>query len=192
MSERMTKTMFRVSAIVLAAFGLMATGVGCEKEVPMQTIRGDEGMLSMAIDRGWVPGEVDEDEEEVGLVFRHPRFSNLQLSVEDRVENFGQPLKVLQVKSMLGKQLNSIHGGIVNTKVSLGGNAMIHWAHEVEQDDEMIYTENWVIARPHGWGNIVRAQITLAMPPTMKGRPEVQEMIDALAKQVGDAKLPEA
>ena len=54
------------------------------------------------------------------------------------------------------------------------------------------FTQNWVVAHPLGYGAVARVAITLKVPDGEQGTPEFQALVEALDKQVGDAKMPEA
>jgi hypothetical protein len=55
-----------------------------------------------------------------------------------------------------------------------------------------VYTQNWVVAHPYGYGAIARVAITLQAPDGHQSTPEFQALVDLLEQQVGDAQMPEA
>ena len=165
---------------------------GCKAKEPTQSVNFDGGMLTMVISQSWKPAWPEEDEEtDASLFYEHAQHRDVRLSFENQFDEFGSPLQVPAVKSIIGKELNGRFGGVI-ARVSLGGNAMLKYPREIERDEEAYYTENWVLARPHGWGNIARVAVTLEVPAAQRQKPDIQELIATLDRQLGDAKLPES
>ena len=162
--------------------------VACTSEEPTRRVQWGQGMLDMVISQSW---QLEADDEE-GRVFTHGDLRGVTLHVTGETERFGHPLRVTDVKTMLGKELNLEYGG-VSSRVSFGGNAMIKYVRELEdEDDQPIHCEEWVLAKPVGYGDFARVEISLRMSPEKRSRPEVQALIDALDKRVGDATIPRA
>ena len=124
-------------------------------------------------------------------LYKHPELGNVRLTIENQTRDYGTPMTVAAVKSAVGTELNMAYGGVV-TRISLSGNALIHYARDLEEGGKNLHTQNWVVARPHGYGGIARVAITLKVPDQAKADPAVASLIQSLDKQVGDAKLPEA
>ncbi len=82
-------------------------------------------MLDMAISELW---ELESSTDE-GRVYFHREHEDLRLHFVAWTENVGQPMRVTDVKSIVGRELNGRYGG-VSTRVSLGGNAMITYTRE--------------------------------------------------------------
>ncbi len=79
----------------------------------------------MAISELW---ELESSTDE-GRVYFHREHEDLRLHFVAWTENVGQPMRVTDVKSIVGRELNGRYGG-VSTRVSLGGNAMITYTRE--------------------------------------------------------------
>ncbi|MBJ21248.1 MAG: hypothetical protein GY910_02645 [bacterium] len=92
---------------------------------PTRLVQIGQGMLDMAISDRW---ELERSTEE-GRIYFHREHEALRLHIWGWGENMGQPLRVTDVKSLVGRELNLAYGG-VSTRVSLGGNAMIKYTRE--------------------------------------------------------------
>jgi hypothetical protein len=145
-------------------------------------------MLDMAISDRW---ELESSSEE-GRVYFHREHDALRLRFEARIENVGQPLRVRDLKSMVGRELNYEFGG-VSTRVSFGGNAMIKYTREFQDEyDDSIHSEEWVLVRPTGFDDMTRVEISLWIPESMRSSPGIPALIEELDKQLGDARIPRA
>ncbi len=171
-------------SIVVTVSAALALACGSHPE-PTQPVNFGNGLLSMSISESWVLLRGTESE----VVYEHPTLGEVRLSLEDETrDDFGIPLSVAAVKSIVGKELNHDYGG-VRTRVSLSGNAMIDYARELIEDGEVLHTQNWVVAKPSGIGSILRVAITLNMPEELQSEPALLSLIETLDKQVGDATM---
>ena len=170
------------------ALGLALWVAGCSADRPTRVVQFGQEMLDMVIWEDWVPETVESQSR----VYTHAKLENVRLHISSRLDDFGTPLQVTHVKSIVGKELNRTYGGVL-TRVSLCGNALIDHSREiVGEDDDRIRVQEWVIARPVGYGHIARVLISLQIPPSAQAEPSIPEMIDALDKQAGDARIPRA
>ncbi len=167
--------------------GLAFGAVGCSgDEAPTRPVTlGNR--LDMVIADAW---ELEGGDAR-SLVFVHRELGEVRLHIAAHEEEFpGGPLTVQSVKSTLGRDLNLQYGGVVS-RISMGGNAMIRYARDVTDEyDDTLRSEEWVLARPAGYQQIARIQISLQMPPEAAGDPRVAEIVEALDRRVGDAKIP--
>lgn len=174
----------------LARIGLMAAMVlvaaGCSSKAPEQPLTFNDGILDMSISQDWV---LLRDAGKKAW-FKHAVLDDVKLSFEDQTEDLGQPLTVSAVRGMIGSELNLKHGS-VNARFGLGGCAVLSYARELDEGDP-VFTQNWVVAHPYGYGAVARVAITLSAPPGRQATTEFQELIEVLDRQVGDAKMPEA
>ncbi len=167
---------------------LLALTACSEPPPPTQQIGYGGDLLEMQISDKWTL-ESSGDEADV---YTHQDFYDLRLHVTAHVESFGHPLAVRNVKSMIGKELNLEHGG-VTARVSLGGNAMLSLARqEVDEYDEPVHIEQWVIARPVGHGDIARVELQLRMPQQRRADPKLAPVLETLDRRIGDARIPRA
>jgi hypothetical protein len=158
---------------------------GCGSEPPSQDISFKQGLLEMRIADSWVKMQDKGD----WMEFRLPDTEGVRLSFRNKSWDFGQPATTAAVKSMVGSQLNRRHGG-VTSRLTLKGSALLSYAGEKKEGREKVYTHNWVLAKPYGYGFINQVAITLKMPVSQKDSPEIQEAIALLDKQIGDGVLP--
>ena len=182
-TERRIRKGRGVASALLLALELVA----CSDE-PAPTLRIAYGadLLDMQVSDRWTLESSDDAED----VYVHRDFFDLRLHVTGHVEEFGQPLGVRNVKSIIGRELNLEHGG-VTARVSLGGNALLSLARqEVDEYDEPVHVEHWVIARPVGHGDVARVELQLRMPEERRADPKLAPIVDALDRRIGDAKIP--
>ena len=178
-------SMSRTLAIVFSAIVLFACS---SEDEPTRSVQFGEGLLDMAISDAW---EL-ESSTDAGRVYTHKDLDEVRLHFEGRTEDLGQPVNLVGVKGMVGKELNRAYGG-VSTRVSMGGNAMIRYKREVmDEYDEPLHSEEWVLVKPVGFSDMARVEISLRMPAGSVGHPKIPELMDRLDKQVGDARIPRA
>jgi len=171
-------------SIVASAFAALALACGSPAE-PTQLVDFGNGLLSMSISESWVPLRTTRSE----AVYEHPTLGEVRLSLEDESRHdFGMPLTVSAVKSIVGTELNGTYGG-VRTRFSLGGNAMIDYERELTEDGEALHSQNWVVAKPAGVGSILRVAISLNVPEELRSEPAVLSLIESLDQQVGSATM---
>ena len=171
--------------LLLLALPLLPVIVaGCSAEPPSQLVRFNEGLLHMKLDDTWVRMQDLGTSMKFGL----PGSDDITLSFEDKSSNFGMPLTVPAVKSMIGSDLNRQYGQ-VKARLTLKGSALLTYPREKREGRDEVYTHNWVLAKPYGTGIIMRVDITLRTPVSQKDAPQVQELIAVLDKQVGDGAL---
>jgi hypothetical protein len=178
----------RSEGIVLCLAFLGLSGlVSCTAgDPPTRTVKFDQDMLELSISDVW---QLERSTEE-GLVFFQNELDDVRLHIAARIESFGFPLKLLAVKSLIGKELNLEYGG-VSTRVSLGGNAMIKYSPDVTDEyDDALRMEEWVLAKPVGYGDIARVEISLTLPATTQSHSAIPMLVERLDKQVGDARIP--
>ena len=168
---------------------LVASVLGCSgNDETTRRVQYGPGLLDMMISDRW---ELEEETDET-RVYVLKELEDVELHLSSSTEDFGQPLRVVDVKSLVGKELNRQYGG-VSTLVSLGGNAMIKYTRSVLDDEEEdVRLEEWVLAKPAGFGEIVRVGISLYIPARVEGNPSIPELIERLDRQVGDARIPRA
>ena len=172
----------------LPLVSLLAVVAACsgQDEVPTQAVQFGYGMLDMSIGDVW---QLESASDEA-RVYVHRDYEELRLELEGITEEFGHPLRVTDVKSIIGKELNGIHGN-VSTRVSLAGNAMIKYHRDViDEYDDAIHTEDWVLAKPTGQGDITRIEISLRIPEDLRTNPKIPALIEQLDRQAGDARIP--
>lgn len=179
----------RRSAFVLfvGALAALVGTLGCSDDPPpTQQIGYGADYLDMQISDRWTLESSDESED----VYVHADFFDVRLHVTARVDEFGQPLQVSQIRSIIGRELNSEHGG-VTARTSLGGNAMLSLARQdVDEYDEPVHIEHWVLARAVGHGDIARIELSLRMTPERRADPKVAPIVEALDRRIGDARIP--
>ena len=177
------------SSLFLVISLLVSTGIGCSGEpAPTRPVQ-LAGFLDMKIDDAW---DLEASGPE-GRVYLHRQLGEVRLHIEARNEDLeGGPLQVQSVKSLLGRELNSVYGGVIS-RVSMGGNAMIHYERAVTDEyDDTLHSEEWVLARPSGYSHIARIDISLQMPPEIASDPRIIALVEGLDQQVGDARIPQA
>ncbi len=166
----------------------LLVGACSTQSAPSKPVQMDYEMLDMLISEDWQL----ETAEPQNLVYTHNGLANVSLHFSSRLDEFGSPLQVAHVKSMIGKELNRQYGG-VRTRISLGGNAMVDYSRDlVDDDDVSLRAREWVVAKPVGHGDIVRVLISLQSPATAETDTSISEMIEVLDKQIGDARIPRA
>ena len=164
------------SIFVTLSVGL-ALACGSHSE-PTQPLNFANGLLNMSISENWVLLRATDSE----VVYEHSTLGEARLRLEDESQHdFGGPLTVVAVKSIVGKELNGTYGG-VRTRISLPGNAMIDYARELNEDGELLHSQNWVVAKPYGIGTIQRVAITLSMPKALRADPAILSLIESLDK----------
>ena len=170
--------------ILFAAFLCL---IGCSEDPePLRRVQLGGGALDIMISQDWDL----ERETENGRVYLHRDLEDVRLHFADSTENFGSPLRVPDVKSLIGKELNIEYGG-VSSRVSLGGNAMMKYVRLVPDDaGEDLRSEEWVLAKPVGYGDIARVEISLRIPEHVEIDPAIPRLVDSLDRQVGDARIP--
>lgn len=174
-----------LSFVVLLAAALGLAGCSAE-EPPTRRLQWGPDLIDMAISEDW---DVERDDA-AERIYAHPDYDGLRLHVSGGTEEFGHPLRVTDVKSMIGREINHEFGGAI-TRMSLAGNAMIRYARErVDDYDDPLHCVEWILAKPVGHGDFARVEISLRMPPEVRARPEVQALIEVLDRRVGDAKIP--
>jgi len=135
--------------------------------------------------------ELEKSTDE-GRVYIHKELEDVRLHFSSVTEDFGNPLRVTDVKSLIGRELNLKYGG-VSTRVSLGGNAMIKYTRAALDDaGGEVRQEEWVVAKPVGHSDIARVEISLRIPVHAESHPSIPILIEGLDKQVGDARIPRA
>jgi hypothetical protein len=174
---------------LLAVLVLVTASLGCSGDPePTRRVQLGEGLLDMMISDLW---ELEETTDE-GRVYIHKEFENVRLYFSSSTEDFGNPLRVTAVKSLIGRELNLKYGG-VSTRVSLGGNAMIKYTRTiVDEAGGEVRLEEWVVAKPVGHSDIARVEISLRIPVHAESHPSIPALIEGLDKQVGDARIPRA
>lgn len=100
-------------------------------------------------------------------------------------------MTVQGVRSAIGSELNLRYGG-VNARLGYGGNAVLSYQYSMKEGSKKMYTQNWVVAHPYGYGAIARVAITLKVPDGQQETPEFKALVEIIDNQVGDAKMPEA
>lgn len=181
--------MFRTHSILLVILCLTLVSIGCGGNAePTQRVQLGPQLLDMAIDESW---ELEESTP-ADRTYSHTRMHDVRLSFSSETEDIGQPLQVAHVRSLIGKEMNGRYGG-VSARVSFGGNAMIKYTrNEVDSDGESVRLEEWVLGKPFGYGGIARVSISLRIPASADGTPEIEALLETLDKQVGDATIPRA
>jgi hypothetical protein len=165
----------------------LTLALGCGSKEPEQAISFNDGILNMAISEQWVL-QRDSGKKAYWL---HGAASDAKLSFEDQTRDYGTPMSVQGVRSAIGSELNLRYGG-VNARLGYGGTAVLSYKRTTKEGSKKMFTQNWVVAHPYGYGAVARVAITLKVPDGQQGTPEFQAIVDSLDKQVGDAKMPEA
>ncbi len=173
---------------LILALGAILIAAACSKPEPVQSVVFNNGRLNMAISDQWV---LQRDGGKKAF-WRHGVAENVKLSFEDQTADYGTPMTVMGVRSAVGTELNRLHGGIVSGRLGYGGAAILTYEKKVKEGSKDVFSKNWVVAGPLGWGAVARVAITLKAPHGQQSTPELQALIESLDKQVGDAKLPEA
>ena len=178
-----------MSNAVLGAYvlGALLVTVGCKPAEPTQQISFNEGRMDVAISEKWVLQRSSGDK----MYFKHSENENMRLAIQDQTRDLGQPMTVAAVKGSIGSELNMRFGG-VTARLSYGGNALLDYGQAVKEGRNKLYTHNWVVARPYGYGAIARVAITLKVPHDAKNDPAVLAVKKSLDKHIGDATMPEA
>jgi len=166
---------------------LLILALGCSKEEPGQLVIFHDGILNMKLSPDWV---LVKDGGKKAY-WRHGASGDIKLSFEDQTRDYGTPMTVQGVRGAIGSELNMKHGG-VDARIGLGGTAVLSYKKKVKEGRNQVFTQNWVVAAPYGYGAVARVAITLEVPDGAQGSPEFQSIVDLLDKQVGDAKMPEA
>ena len=174
------------SLLLVLAFLSLACG---DSEPPTQRVQLASQLLDMGVSEDW---ELESSTDE-SRVFVHTRFHNLRLSIAAETENYGSPLQVTHVKSIIGKEMNRRYGG-ASARITFGGNAVIHLTRsEVDGDGEAVRIEEWVLGKPFGHSHVARVGFILRIPePSPSDAPQIAELVDRLDKQIGDATIPRA
>ncbi len=173
-------------ALGVASFFLFAA-LGCSKPEPVQPVDFYNGRLSMSISDKWV---LQRDSGNKAY-YRYGDSKQIKLSFEDQTRDFGVPMTVRGVRSAIGTELNLRYGS-VTARIGYGGTAVLSYEQAAKDGRKKAFTQNWVVAHPLGYGAVARVAITLKVPDGEQGTPEFQALVEALDKQVGDAKMPEA
>lgn len=179
----------RISALGVKLGGVLvavAALVACGSSEPVQSISFNQ-RLNMDISQQWVPAKSQDKKASYKL----GEAKGIELLFEDQTRDYGSPMTVQSVRSVIGTELNLRHGG-VDARVSMGGNALLAYPLSTSHGREKVYTHNWVVAKPIGYSGVVRVNITLRVPEGQQSSPEIQAMIETLDKQVGDAVVPQA
>ena len=171
------------------SFFLAALGatLGCDSAPPSKSIQFANGMLQMSISEDWV---LQRDAGKQAF-YKHGLMSNAKLTFENQTFDFGTPMTLQAVRSVIGTELNRRYGG-VNARLGYGGCAVLSYEHKEKEGGRSVYTQNWVVAHPLGYGAVSRVAITLTVPDGQQATQEFQLIVDTLDKQVGDAEMPEA
>jgi hypothetical protein len=173
-------------ALLLAA--PLAASMGCgESGPPPQPINFANGILNMSISQDWV---LQRDAGKRAY-YKHRALDGVKLSFENQTADYGTPMTVGGVRGAIGSELNLRYGG-VEAKLGYGGCAVLSYKRKVQEGSKNLYTQNWVVAHPYGYGAVARVAITLEAPDGHQSTPEFQEIVSVLDRQVGDAKMPEA
>lgn len=186
--------MSRISGCTQPLVGMVCllvclTLVGCsrsEDTTPTRAVQFGAGALEMRIDADWELADSSTGRR----TYVHREHEGLALRMESLVEEFGLPLQVRAVKAMIGKELNLEYGGVWD-RVTLTGLAMLRYSVETLDDyDDPVHNERWVLAKPTGQGDITRIEFELAIPEALSKRPGVLALVERLDVQVGDARIP--
>ena len=164
-------------------FGLLAGA--CAKPEPVQPVSINE-RLYMDISQRWV---LQRD----GKNKRHYRLGEekgVKLSFEDQTRDYGTPMTAQGVRGAIGSELNQAYGG-VTARLTYRGNALLDYSRSLKEGRKKVYSRNWVVARPYGYGAISRFAITLKIPDGQQDTPEIKAVIELLDTQIGDAEMPE-
>ncbi len=176
-----------VSCLLSAGVLALVAALGCDSGPPPQHVNFADGILNMDISQDWV---LQRDGGKKAF-YKHGVLEDVKLSFENQTADFGTPMNVQGVRSAIGSELNLAYGG-VDARLGFGGCAVLTYKRHVKEGRKDVYTHNWVVAHPYGYGAIARVAITLKVPDGRQGTPEFQALVDALDRQVGDAKMPEA
>jgi hypothetical protein len=169
-----------VGVVMLCAF------VACGASEPMQSVRFKQ-RLTMEISQQWVPMKASGKKASYKL----GDSKDIRLSFEDQTRDYGTPMTLQSVRSAVGSELNSAYGK-VDARLSYAGNALLTYPREMKEGGTKVYTHNWVVAKPFGYGAVARVAITLRVPEGQQSSPEVTALMEQLDKQVGDAVIPQA
>ena len=181
-SSRLTRAVFGVSLASLVVLVL-----ACGGQEPVQAVRFSDGILNISISDKWV---LQRDAGKRAY-YTYGAHENVKLSFEDQTEDMGAPMTVQGVRGVIGSELNMRYGG-VNARLGFGGSAVLSYKRKFKEGGEKVFTQNWVVAHPYGYGAIARVAITLKVPDGEQSTPEFQTLVEALDRQVGDAQMPEA
>ena len=175
----------RVQALSIAL--LLLSAVACDSTPPGQPINFANGILNMSISPDWVLQRDTGDR----AYYTHAQLEDVKLSFENQTADFGSPMTVGAVRGAIGSELNLRYGG-VDARLGYGGCAVLTYPRKVTEGRKQVYTKNWVVAHPYGYGAIARVAITLQVPDGQQATPEFQSLVEMLDRQVGDAQMPEA
>ena len=173
------------ATLTLAAFAVTVS-LACSQKPPEQAISFHNGILNISISDQW---QLQRDSGKKAY-YKHA-LTGVKLTFEDQTSDFGAPMTVQGVRSVIGSELNLRYGG-VNARLGYGGNAVLSYERQIEEGRNKIHTQNWVVAHPLGYGAIARVAITLKVADGEQGTAEFEAIVQALDTQVGDAKMPEA
>lgn len=174
-------------SVPVMAVVLLLAALGCDSTPPGQPISFANGILNMSIAPEWV---LQRDTGERAF-YSHGQLEDVKLSFENQTADYGSPMTVSGVRGAIGSELNRRYG-TVEARLGYGGCAVLTYPLKVSEGRKQVYTRNWVVAHPYGYGAIARVAITLQVPDGQQATPEFQALVDALDKQVGDARMPEA
>ena len=177
---------YLTATLIIASFALGAS-LGCGQKEPEQAVHFNKGILNMSISEQWL---LQRDSGKKAY-YKHGTSPNTKLTFEDQTRDFGMPMNVQGVRSAIGSELNLRYGG-VNARLGYGGNAVLSYQHSMKEGSKKMYTQNWVVAHPYGYGAIARVTITLKVPEGQQATPEFKALVETIDNQVGDAKMPEA
>jgi hypothetical protein len=158
--------------------------VACGGSGPVQTVNFKD-RLNIELSQQWVPAKASGKRAAYTL----GESRAVMLSFEDQTRDWGTPMSVQGVRSAVGSELNSAFGH-VDARLSFGGNAVLTYPRSMKHGREPVYTHNWVVAKPFGYGAVARVAITLRVPEGQQNDPKILELMEELDKQVGDAEMP--
>ncbi|MFK7896652.1 MAG: hypothetical protein AB8G23_12500 [Myxococcota bacterium] len=175
----------RAGVLALGTF-LLSLALGCEGEAPDAfRVQLDQGALDMKLSNEWGLKEGGQTRR----VYVHQRMTGVELHLVTDREDMGAPLLVPHVKELIGKELNRKYGG-VSTRVSLGGNAMIRYTRNTEDEvGDPLRREEWVLAKPVGRSEVQRVEISVLIPEVAEHYSGLPAVLAALDKRVGDGRI---
>lgn len=171
-------------ARVAVALVALAALVACAADEPVQSVNFKD-RLNIDISQQWV--SVKESKKKAS--YKLEELKEVRLEFVDQTADFGTPMTVQGVRAAVGTELNQAFGG-VDAKLSYGGNAVITYNRSTKYGSKKVYTHNWVVAKPFGYGAIARVAITLRVPEGQQDDPAIQELVSQLDEHVGDAVMP--
>jgi hypothetical protein len=172
----------QLGVVLLVTLALAA----CGASEPVQSVKFKQ-RLNIEISQQWVPMKASGKKASYKL----GESKEIRLSFEDQTRDYGTPMTVQGVRSAVGSELNSAYGR-VDARLSLAGNALLSYPREMQEGSARVYTHNWVVAKPFGYGAVARVAITLRVPEGQQSSPEVTALMEQLDKQIGDAVIPQA